>query len=685
MLKINALKININTNKGLFGSPIIQFHNGLNIIKGDNSTGKSTVFQAILYGLGLEELIGGKNEKTMQSVLKSEILNDTKIIDVNGNETYEIEANVIESHILLEITGLKTVTIKRYIKSDSKKASYIEVFDGPSLSVPGQYVSRPMYVHDPGSSKEDNPFGFHPYLEALLGWNLPEVQYKNGNYSKLYLQNIFPSFVIEQKGGWTDFLASIPYYALNDKETRAIEFVLNLDSAVIQRRKTEIKQSKNNLEIEWAKLYFDFKNFAKSIACLVKGVDDKPEIIQTRDSIFLTYSTTDSIFTLSEYIESLRVEYNSLMALEVPTIGEVANEKEGEINLLNDKLNILSVNLNGLIQQKNIKIDRYNSYKERKGELENDLTQNKYHQKVKEKGAELDFMIAHDNCPFCDHKLNDSLLPVDIQEVPMQIGENISFLEAQINLISIYIDNHNAEINRLEYQINNYNQDISETRSQIRMIKTQLTSDNRLPSLELIENRIRLKNRLDLYENRQAEIPIYQDRFISLSNEWEQILSDESKLTKNQSQTDEDKLRDLRTSFIKLLADFKYRSKSITNIYISKETFMPVVDGYSLKFDSSASDFIRAIWSYTLALKEVSNKYNGNHPNFLMLDEPGTQETANSDLNNLLKKIGNMSDTQSLVFCSFKQSNTTYMESTENVNFTLVDLGTGKYIKRLKE
>ncbi|NQU35032.1 MAG: hypothetical protein HQ521_17535 [Bacteroidetes bacterium] len=685
MLKINALKININTNKGLFGSPIIPFKNGLNIIKGNNSTGKSTVFQAILYGLGLEELIGGKNEKTMQSVLKSEILNDTKIVDVNGNETYEIEAYVIESHILLEITGHKTVTIKRYIKSDSKKAGYIEVFDGPALSVPGQYVSSPMYVHDPGSSKEDNPFGFHPFLEDLIGWNLPEVLYKNGSYRKLYLQNIFPSFVIEQKGGWTDFLASIPYYALNDKETRAIEFVLNLDSADIQRRKTEIKQVKNNLEIEWAKLYIDFKNFARSIACDVKGVDDKPVIIQTLDSIFLTYSNTEFTFTLNEYIENLRVEYNSLMDLEIPTIGEVANEKEGEINLLNDKLNILSVNLNALIQQKNIKIDRQNSYVERRGELENDLTQNKYHRKVKEKGAELDIRIAHDNCPFCDHKLNDSLLPVDMQEVPMQIDENISFLEAQINLISIYIDNHNAEIDRLEYQINNHNNDISETRSQIRIIKTQLTSDNRLPSLELIENRIRLKNRLDIYENRQNEIPLYLDRFIDLSNEWNRILSDESKLSKNLSQTDEDKLRDLRTTFIKLLSDFKYRSKSIKNIYISKDTFMPVVDGYSLKFDSSASDFIRAIWSYTLALKEVSNKYNDNHPNFLMLDEPGTQETANSDLNNLLNKLGKMSDTQSLVFCSFKQSDTTYNESTENVTFKLVDLGTGKYIKKLSE
>lgn len=220
----------------------------------------------------------------------------------------------------------------------------------------------------------------------------------------------------------------------------------------------------------------------------------------------------------------------------------------------------------------------------------------------------------------------------------MQIDDNISFCEAQINLIRVYIDNHNSDINKLESHIDNHNKEIASTRTQIRIIKTQLTSDNRLPSLELIENRIRLKNRLELYLNRQTEIPIYQDKFLNLSSEWEQILITENKLSNNISQLDESKITLLRSSFLKLLSDFKYRSKSITNIYISKDTFLPVVDGYSLKFDSSASDFIRAIWSYTLSLREVSNKFNGNHPNFFMLDEPGTQETANSDLNHLLKK-----------------------------------------------
>jgi predicted ATPase len=69
MLKIRALKIEVNTTSGLFGAEF-NFSNGLNIIRGDNSTGKSSLFQSIIYGLGFEELLGGKNEKTMQSALK---------------------------------------------------------------------------------------------------------------------------------------------------------------------------------------------------------------------------------------------------------------------------------------------------------------------------------------------------------------------------------------------------------------------------------------------------------------------------------------------------------------------------------------------------------------------------------------------------------------------------------------
>ena len=80
MLKIRAIKLEVNTTSGLYGAEF-SFTKGLNIIRGDNSTGKSSLFQSILYALGFEELLGGKNEKIMQSEIKR-----LKILKHRGNK-----------------------------------------------------------------------------------------------------------------------------------------------------------------------------------------------------------------------------------------------------------------------------------------------------------------------------------------------------------------------------------------------------------------------------------------------------------------------------------------------------------------------------------------------------------------------------------------------------------------------
>ena len=63
MIKINYLKIEIQTEKGLYGFKT-GFKSGLNILSSnDNTKGKSSTLSAIFYALGLEEIIGGKDQK----------------------------------------------------------------------------------------------------------------------------------------------------------------------------------------------------------------------------------------------------------------------------------------------------------------------------------------------------------------------------------------------------------------------------------------------------------------------------------------------------------------------------------------------------------------------------------------------------------------------------------------------
>ncbi len=78
---------------------------------------------------------------------------------------------------------------------------------------------------------------------------------------------------------------------------------------------------------------------------------------------------------------------------------------------------------------------------------------------------------------------------------------------------------------------------------------------------------------------------------------------------------------------------FSFIRTSISNIdaiEISRDNYMPVIDRFDMKFDSSASDNIRAIWSYTLALLQTSEKQIGNYLGVFIFDEP-TQHSIGAE------------------------------------------------------
>ena len=66
--------------------------------------------------------------------------------------------------------------------------------------------------------------------------------------------------------------------------------------------------------------------------------------------------------------------------------------------------------------------------------------------------------------------------------------------------------------------------------------------------------------------------------------------------------------------------------------------------GYDLKFDSSASDHIRGIWAYTIALQETSLGYEGNHPNLMIFDEPNQHSIIDRDMRSFLSKVKSLNN-----------------------------------------
>lgn len=95
---------------------------------------------------------------------------------------------------------------------------------------------------------------------------------------------------------------------------------------------------------------------------------------------------------------------------------------------------------------------------------------------------------------------------------------------------------------------------------------------------------------------------------------------------------------------------FNYKSvSSYDSIQISRENYLPISEGFDMKFDSSASDNIRAIWSYTLALLKTSNEKNGNHPQIVIFDEPGQHSIVTNDMVSLFNEIIEMEGTKQVI------------------------------------
>lgn len=117
---IRGVRLRATTNEGEYGFRF-NFARTLTIVRAKNSSGKSTLFNSLLYGLGMEELVGGKNEKALPYALKEHIEHDGRRILVTASE------------VLLEIesrSGEVGSNLRRAIRDAVRDPKLIEVFTG---------------------------------------------------------------------------------------------------------------------------------------------------------------------------------------------------------------------------------------------------------------------------------------------------------------------------------------------------------------------------------------------------------------------------------------------------------------------------------------------------------------------------------------------------------------------------
>lgn len=629
MLRINRLRIEISTANGVYGIDT-PFSSGLNFIASeDNTCGKSSILAAIYYCLGLEQIIGGVGgigSKVLTSAFKSAI------------EDQQNSYKVLESGAYLEISnGHDTVTIYRNITSESKDNRLVSVYysDYNAIGDPKTQVSD-FYVNIQNAATSEK--GFHTFLEEFLHISLPMVGTSDGNERKLYLQIVFSAMFIEQKHGWSDILSGMPVFGIRESKKRVVEFLLDLDTIKNERERARLRNIKTQIENDWEKRVETFQYRTLSHGGTVINLPLHPRVLSDNDYLRITI-LTDSDESIADAIIKLQEQYDAICLLKPRVIDnfEELNRELSEtlqtIRSLEDEETHITEELfyeSSTIQrlEKNIAL------------IDTDIQNNNDAARLQNFGSDNSTDDCSSICPVCKQKIYDNMLLTKSDFVFMDIEANILHLKEQKKMLVFALSNHRARKEQLEQEKSHLATDILALRRLAQALRSDLYMTTDTDSSEAIMlKKIEISRKIESFKKLQEELGQFLLELRGLSEQWDLYLKDKAKLPKHdKSDSDVEKIHLLKTQFIKNLKLYHYSSLSdFGAIDISEESLLPTIDGFDMKFDSSASDGIRVIWAFTMALLQVSLEKSGNHPGIIIFDEPAQQSIVPQDMDSFIK------------------------------------------------
>lgn len=615
-LRIDRLEISVITNNGDFHCSI-QLKEGLNIIRAENSSGKSTCANAIAYGLGLEAILGPSRKRPFPKSLYEEIFDSKK----NQNPSF-VSASAVyldirndkekSARLVRDIAGNDS---KICVEMDGKKTDY---FLGSSGRV--------------GSAASER--GFHYWLADFIGWKLPSVVKFDGAESTLYLECIFPLFFIEQKRGWSEIQANIPaHYGIKNVKRVAAEFCLDIDSFEFEKKVVSYKNKIEAAESDWDKLITAAK-ITSEFNSVELSIIPEIENFLGDNCVEFYYPEGDAKISVSEKERSIKALLERLerdVRAVTPDVGMLEEQ-----NAILRKLRRDDEDLSGKLELTMLSIAESEN---KLTTLKNDLDQYQQLRRLKKVGGDIGLDLDTDKCPICEGDLYDTLGVRNTKRQPMTLEENIDFLKSQIEFFE-------AVRNRGVMQLDAY-------RTRHKLLKSRYESEvDRLKKIHDDLDDINGATKALLRERIMAEAALkdaeklrnIQDDLRGLASkahaQW--ITSTEGlKLLRKQSNIDNKEvvINKLQSILRDNLAEFQFSPSAISTISISHQTLRPEQEGYDIVAETSASDYIRIIWAYTLALMELAGReHNIKHGGFVVFDEPRQHEASKISFMNLIKK-----------------------------------------------
>ena len=629
MLRINRLRIEINTVNGVYGIDT-PFSSGLNFIASeDNTCGKSSILAAIYYCLGLEQIIGGVGgigSKVLTSAFKSAI------------EDNQNSYRVLESGAYLEISnGHDTVTIYRNITSENKDNRLVSVYYSGynAIKDPKTQVSD-FYVNIQNAATSEK--GFHTFLEEFLHISLPLVGTSDGNERKLYLQIIFSAMFIEQKHGWSDILSGMPVFGIRESKKRVVEFLLNLDTIKNERERARLRNVKAQIEKDWEKRVEAFQYRILSHGGSAINLPLHPRVLSDNDYLRIAI-LSDCDEPIADAIAKLQEQYDAACLLK-PRVIDNFEELNSELSETIQAIHSLEKDESRIVEELFYESGAIQRLEKDIALIDADIQNNNDAARLQNFGSDNSTDSCSSTCPVCKQRIHDNMILAESNFVFMDIEANILHLKEQKKMLAFTLSNHQARKEQLEQEKVRLATDVLALRRLAQALRSDLYMTTDTDSSEAIMlKKIEISRKIENFKKLQEELDQFLLNLSDLSGQWGIYLENKAKLPKHdKSDADVEKIRLLKAKFIDNLKLYHYSSLSdFGAIDISEESLLPTIDGFDMKFDSSASDGIRVIWAFTMALLQVSLEKSGNHPGIIIFDEPAQQSIVPQDMDSFIK------------------------------------------------
>lgn len=633
-LRLRQFQFRVITTKGGPFGVTLPFAPGLVVLRGDNTSGKSTCLQGVIYALGLEGMLSASRAVPLPHVATSSLTDDT-----DGSEL-----DVLESYVTLEFENEagQIATVRRYAKHDRINTQLVTVWDGPALTAPRDQLTESAYfVRRPGAAQREA--GFHHWLAEFVGWELPEVPRFDGGTSLLYLETIFPLFYVEQKRGWAGIQPHMPTYLRIRDVGRAVEFVLALSGGDLAARRQLVAERKADVRQQWAAAAGAFRTGANEHGIAVRGVPAEPFAewpVTPRASLWIaTGEASEEWQPLGDEIERLRGELAELDTRLVPRAEDAAPHVSAELQTSLRELHEVSGVTRDLHSELTMEEDQIRSLDSRIAALQEDVRRSQDASILQGMGAPIS-AVTPENCPTCHQALPTTLLDPAAAIVPMPIERNIQLLKEQIDLFQAMRSDLDVAMAAKRQQMVTLDERIHVLQQNVRAQRETLVSASGTPSISDVEQRVHLRDRIEALTLVVGRLSSLNTELARLAQEWARLLSEEARLRdQGTPEADTEKIVVLQSRFLAQLREYGVTSLPISDLTISGDTYQPELEGFDLGFEMSASDMVRCIWAYRMGLLEVGREFpDTRHGQLLVFDEPRQQSTGPLSFTALFKR-----------------------------------------------